>query len=229
MERIKIPAALPWIAPFASYLILTHIALTAPDGYYPWLYVMCTLVTAAFTAYLLLISNVVRPHRRILPGVVFGLIGIVLWIYLCGLGIDKQLAAMLPEWLRPEARAAFNPFEEISDPVLRWAFITIRVAGIALLVPVVEELFWRGWLMRWIVAHDWEKVPIGKFTPASFLWVTVLFTMAHPEWLAAAVWCALINLLLYWKKDLWNCMVAHGVSNLCLAVYVMAFDAWELW
>jgi CAAX prenyl protease-like protein len=92
-----------------------------------------------------------------------------------------------------------------------------------------EELFWRGWLMRWIISKDWAGLEIGTFTTGSFLWVTLLFTMAHPEWLAAAVWCVLINLLLYWKKDLWNCIVAHGVSNLCLAAYIMLYDAWYLW
>jgi len=229
MDRINIPPALPWIAPFASYLIFSQIAVAAPVEYYPWLYVLCVSVAGVFTGYLLMISKVVRPHLRILPGVIFGVIGIALWIYLTGPKIDGHFAAMLPEWLRPGPRAAFNPFEEISDPAARWAFIAIRVAGIALLVPVAEELFWRGWLMRWVISHQWEKVPVGRFTLASFLWVTVLFTMAHPEWLAAFVWCALINLLLYWKKDLWNCIVAHGISNLCLAVYVMVFEAWELW
>ncbi len=229
MARINIPPALPWVAPFAAFLICAKIAVSAPEEYYPCLYTLCVIITGIFTVYLLVVSRVVHPHLRILPGIFFGLVGIVLWIYLCGLGIEARIAAMLPEWLQPEARAAFNPFAQISDPVYRWAFIGIRVTGMAILVPIVEELFWRGWLMRWVISHEWEKVPIGKFTPASFLWVTALFTMAHPEWLAAAVWCALINMLLYWKKDLWNCIVAHAVSNLCLAVYVMKFDAWNLW
>ncbi len=229
MQKINIPPSLPWIAPFVSFLLCIKVVVSAPEQYYPWLYTLCVIITSAFTVYLLVISKAVRPHLRIAPGVLFGLVGIALWIYLCGLDLESHVAGMLPEWLKPEARAAFNPFEQISDPVALWTFIGIRVAGMAVVVPVVEELFWRGWLMRWIISHDWQKVPIGKFTPASFLWVTGLFTLAHPEWLAAAVWCALINLLLYWKKDLWNCIVAHSVSNFCLAVYVMKFNAWNLW
>lgn len=53
--------------------------------------------------------------------------------------------------------------------------------------------------------------------------------MAHPEWLAAAVYSLLMNGLLYWKKDIWQCIVAHGVSNLLLAVYVLASGNWWLW
>jgi hypothetical protein len=59
--------------------------------------------------------------------------------------------------------------------------------------------------------------------------VTLMFTLAHPEWMAAAVYCVLLNLLLSWTRDLWNCVVAHGVSNLVLGVYVLWTDSWELW
>src|SRR5262249_30767252 len=101
--------------------------------------------------------------------------------------------------------------------------------GLAVLVPVAEELFWRGFLARWLVNPDWQRQPLGHFTPASFIIVTVLFTLAHPEWLAAAVYCALLNGLLAWKRDLWNCVVAHGVSNLALGVYILTEKDWKLW
>ncbi len=221
--------SLPWIAPFTAYLVLSQAAAAVPHDYYPWAYAACTIITSGITLYLLSCWKIVKPHRQILPGLAAGIIGIILWISLSSLGADETMAAVLPEWLRPAPRAAFNPFEAITDPATRWLFIAVRVTGLALLVPVAEELFWRGWLMRWIISRDWAGLEIGTFTMGSFLSVTLLFTMAHPEWLAAAVWCVLINLLLYWKKDLWNCIVAHGVSNLCLAAYVMLHDAWYLW
>ncbi len=224
-----LPAALVWTAPFVLYLVLTQAISIAPETYYPWLYTTCVVITGAITIYLIAKARPVKPHARILPGVVFGLVGIVLWIYLDRLGMEQYLYRVFPAWLRPEARVAFNPFGQINDPVARWLFIAVRTAGLVLLVPIAEELFWRGWLIRWIISQEWYEVPVGKFTLSSFLLVTFLFTLAHPEWLAAAAWCILINLLLYWKKDLWNCMVAHAVTNLCLAVYVMVFDVWSLW
>jgi CAAX prenyl protease-like protein len=96
-------------------------------------------------------------------------------------------------------------------------------------VPVVEELFWRGFLLRWVISANWEGHPVGIFTMRSFLWVVLLFTLAHPEWLAAAVYCALMNILLYWKKDLWLCIVAHSTSNLLLVFYILMTGSWELW
>ena len=62
-----------------------------------------------------------------------------------------------------------------------------------------------------------------------FLIVILLFTVAHPEWLAAAVYCALLNGLFYWKKCLWCCIVAHSVSNLVLGAYILTTGAWWLW
>ena len=108
-------------------------------------------------------------------------------------------------------------------------FIFIRMIGLAILVPAVEEVFWRGFLARWLVAEKWEEVPIGKFTVSSFLFVTILFTTAHPEWIAAFVYCSLLNGYLIWKKDLWSCVVAHGVSNLVLGVYVLVTAQYQLW
>jgi ABC-type spermidine/putrescine transport system permease subunit II len=70
---------------------------------------------------------------------------------------------------------------------------------------------------------------LGRFGVRSFVAVTVLFAVAHPEWLAAAVYCVLLNGLVYWKKDLWSCVVAHAVSNLALAVYILTTESWWLW
>jgi CAAX prenyl protease-like protein len=105
----------------------------------------------------------------------------------------------------------------------------MRLIGLVILVPIAEELFWRGFLLRWVISSAWRDVPLGAFSFRSFFIVTVLFATTHPEWLAAAVYCALLNGVLYWKKDLWSCVVAHAASNSMLAVYVMATESWWLW
>jgi CAAX prenyl protease-like protein len=110
-----------------------------------------------------------------------------------------------------------------------WGFVAVRLVGLALVVPVAEELFWRGFLARWLLGPDWQTRPVGQFTPVSFAIVTLLFTLAHPEWVAAAVYCALLNGLAYWTRDLWNCVVAHAVSNLVLGGYILTTGDWKLW
>ena len=72
-------------------------------------------------------------------------------------------------------------------------------------------------------------VTIRELQLRSFLWIVMLFTLAHPEWFAASIYCILLNILLYWKKDLWLCIVAHGTSNLVLGIYVLLTGSWVLW
>jgi CAAX prenyl protease-like protein len=220
--------ALPWVLPFFLYLLLTQIPPQFPR-HYPLLYALCVLAVGVVTIGLLRGRGLVRCHRQVLAGILFGIAGIALWIFLADLDLERYLFTLLPEGLRPQPRAAFNPFLEIVHPASRWGFVAVRLLGIAVLVPVAEELFWRGFLLRWIIAADWQAVEPGRYSFKSFFWVTLLFTLAHPEWLAAAAYCMLMNLLIYWKKDLWNCIVAHSVSNLCLAIYVLATGTWKLW
>jgi CAAX prenyl protease-like protein len=97
-------------------------------------------------------------------------------------------------------------------------------------VPVIEELFWRGWLMRWLVRSDFERVPLGAYVPRAF-WVTaVLFGLEHgPYWdvgLAAGV---AYNWWMVRTKSLADCVLAHGVTNGCLAGYVLAGGDWSYW
>jgi CAAX prenyl protease-like protein len=219
---------LPYVLPFALYLGLTQVPSPTAAGYAVQ-YAAVVLVVGLATAALLRGRRLLQPHGRVLPGILVGLAGIALWIGLSRLGLERELTADWPAWLRPQPRPAFNPFASLAEPLVCWGFVAVRLAGLALLVPVAEELFWRGFLLRWLTAADWQERPPGQFTPLAFAGVTFLFTLAHPEWLAAAVYCALLNGLLRWTGDLWNCVVAHGVSNLALGVYVLTTGTWELW
>lgn len=219
---------LPYVLPFALYLLLTQIPRQFP-ACYPWLYALCVTLVGLATITLLRGKRLVRFHGHILPGILVGIVGIVLWILLCNLQLEATIMNSLPGWLQPQPRAAFNPLQDISNPFGQWSFIAVRILGMAVLVPFAEEIFWRGFLLRWIISPNWQKLEIGSYSLKSFCWVVLLFTLAHPEWLAAIVYCSLLNLLLYWKRDLWNCIVAHGISNLILAIYVLATGTWQLW
>jgi CAAX prenyl protease-like protein len=219
---------IPYVVPFLVYLGLVQIPAAYPE-HYAWLYSAAVVITGLITFWLLRGRGLLGPHARVGPGILVGLVGIALWIGICQLAWDEHIAAVLPSLLRPGPRVGFNPFAEIADPIARWSFVVARFAGLVVLVPVAEELFWRGFLARWLVSPDWQTQRLGRFTPFSFGGVTLLFTLAHPEWLAAAVYCILLNLLLMWTRDLWNCVVAHGVSNLVLGIYVVATESWQLW
>lgn len=217
-----------YVAPFVFYLAGTSLIARWGDAWYPWLYGLLVVGLLGALAWLLAGKEILRPHLRIASGVAVGLVGIAMWIGLASLHVEQTLAEFLPEWLRPEARVAYNPLQQL-DGLSVWAFIAVRLAGIAIVVPLAEELFWRGFLLRWLIDPEWEKVPVGEFTLSSCAIVTLMFTLAHPEWLAAASYCLLINALLYWKRDLWLCVVAHAVSNFVLAIYVLSTGEWWLW
>jgi len=219
---------LSYVGPFALYLILTQFPPLYPDSY-AWTYPAVVVVVGAATVAFLHGKQILRPHRHVAVGIAAGVVGIALWIFLSRLHLERSLFAWLPEAFQPKARAGFDPFTRIADPSARWGFVGFRLAGLVLVVPVAEELFWRGFLLRWLISPNWQELRLGQFSWFSFAGVVVLFTLAHPEWFAAAVYCALLNGLMIWKRDLWNCVVAHAISNLILAVYILSTQNWELW
>jgi len=109
-------------------------------------------------------------------------------------------------------------------------FLLLRAAGSALLVPIVEELFWRGWLMRWLIDHDFQRVPLGTYIPSAF-WITAaLFASEHASyWEVGLLAGVAYNWWVIRTKNLADCMLAHAVTNAVLAVYVIAAQAWQYW
>ena len=217
-----------FVVPFVLYLLGTS-SIGSLGVPYPIGYVGVCMACGIVTAALLWKFSVLKPHWDLLPAVAVGLIGIVLWIALSSLHLEKYVLVMLPNWLRPESRVAFNPFEQMDSIALAWGFVAARMIGLAIIVPIAEELFWRGFLLRWLEKEDWRSVKIGEFGLQSGAIVVLLFTLAHPEWLAACVYCSLLNGYFWLKKDLWGCVVAHAVSNGMLGIYVLTTASWQLW
>jgi CAAX prenyl protease-like protein len=227
-DFLKSPAA-AYVLPFVLYLLGTSFIARYGDEAYPVAYAVVVLLVGCAAILLLRGKRAFRIHASVFWGVFFGVVGIVLWILISELEIERRLTAGLPDFMQPQERVGYNPFEVMGNSWQVWAFVAVRLLGIAVLVPIAEELFWRGFLLRWLIDPEWEKVPLGEFTWQSCLIVTLMFTLAHPEWLAAASYCLLINGLLYWKRDLWLCIIAHATSNLLLVIYVLNTEAWWLW
>jgi CAAX prenyl protease-like protein len=109
-------------------------------------------------------------------------------------------------------------------------FLLVRAGGSALVVPFAEELFWRGWLMRRLMAADFREVPLGAYSAQAF-WITaLLFASEHgPFWdvgLAAGV---AYNWWIVRTRNLADCVLAHAVTNACLGAYVVLAGAWRYW
>jgi len=105
----------------------------------------------------------------------------------------------------------------------------VRLLGAAAVVPVMEELFWRSFLLRYLIAADFAKVPIGRFTWPSFLISSVLFGLEHNMYLAGIMAGVAYNLLLYRTKSVAQCVLSHAVTNLLLGIYVLYTGSWQFW
>lgn len=174
--------------------------------------------------------------RWSLAGVAFGAVGIGFWLLPTTLYDLMGLTGKTEGWLRwlgvAARRDGFNPglFEE---PLAYWASLTLRMFRAVVVVALVEEIFWRGFLMRFLC--DWEgdywRQPFGKATWLSFGVVTGLFVLAHGslDWAAAAVYGSLTYGLCVWSKSLGACVIMHATANLLMGLYVMAYGKYGLW
>lgn len=220
--------ALPYVLPMAGFLLMTTAEsyLPAHDGqpsntWYPLLYsakviVVATLAWASRSTWRDLSP---RPSARILAlAAAIGLLVAVVWV-----GLDRHypLLSFLGK------RTSFDP-TYMSTPA-RWGFIAMRLIGLALLVPLIEELFWRSFVIRLVIDADFEKVPVGKVTPMAAVVTSALFGLAHPEWLPGILTGLAWAWLLWRSGSLAACVVSHVVANLALGVYVVATGNWHFW
>ena len=112
------------------------------------------------------------------------------------------------------------------SPFVLWP----RIFRAVVLVPVIEELFWRGWLMRWLISPRFERVPMGTYQPAAF-WITaILFASEHgPYWDVGLVAGIVYNWWMVRTRSLGDCILAHAITNACLCGYVVATRHFEYW
>ncbi len=117
----------------------------------------------------------------------------------------------------------------VSENLTRSYLIIFRIIGAAVVVPIMEEIFWRSWLLRYIISQDFQSVGIGRFTLPSFLIGTVMFGLEHNLWLAGIMAGAFYSILLYRTKSLVQCILAHAITNLLLGIYVIYTGKWFFW
>jgi CAAX prenyl protease-like protein len=124
-------------------------------------------------------------------------------------------------------RAAFDPTR--LPLVRRVGFLAVRFFGLVALVPLVEELFWRSFLMRWVIDPEFRNVPVGYVTKKGALITSALFALVHPEWLPALLTGLAWSWLLWRTKSLWACVISHAAANLGLGLYVLCTGSWRFW
>lgn len=201
-------------------------------GQYPIVYTVKIALTVAAMAF------VVPGYRRYrfrvsLLAVVVGVVGVAVWVVICHRGWERAVLAPLglAKFLGLGERPAYDPLTELAaTPAWAYTFLAIRFAGLALVVPVIEEFFLRGFLMRFVIRENWWAVPFGTLTPLAAVVGTAVPMLMHPaELIAAAVWFSLVTWLMWRTRNIWDCVAAHAVTNLLLGIYVVTQHEWQLW
>ena len=223
------PTALPYVAPMIGFL-----AITAAEGYLPtrgggvdplWYPVVYAIKVAIVAVLAWMCRSTWRDLApRPSPGTlalatVLGLGVAALWV-----GLDGHYPA-LP--FLGGKRSSFDP--NVMPRPGMVAFVAVRLLGLVVLVPLIEELFWRSFLMRWVIDQDFARVPIGRVTPLAAGVTSVAFGLAHPEWLPGLITGLAWAWLVWQAKSLSACVVSHAVANLALGLYVIATGDWKYW
>lgn len=141
-------------------------------------------------------------------------------VFLVWIGLDQ-------EWAVLSRSVGFIPHDP--EGGTDWFKALARLAGFALVVPVMEELFWRSFLLRWLERHDFLSVAPRLVGMRAFLITTVLFSLEHDRWLAGAVAGALYNWLYMRSGNLWVPIAAHAVTNAVLGVWILHTQNWQFW
>ncbi len=204
-----------------------------------WVYPVQTLVCGA-----LLLGwwrhYTFTPWRGLGLAAAFGILGIAAWIA-PGLILhwNRDPGMAWPAWWNwlewSDRYDGFDPTLLDGHPAGKAASIAMRFLRMVVVVPLVEEIFWRGFLMRYIVAEirqsEWQKVAFGTHHWISFVITTLGVTFIHnrADWPAAFVWGALMYLVAVRTRSLGACVLMHAVGNLILGIYVLQTRQWGFW
>lgn len=214
---------IPYVAPFGVFVLLLGLKNQTPWNA-QWEYPIRSLVVSALVC---VVSWRVISNRPAFPlrSAIVGLAVFAIWIGPDIIWPGYRTHRIFQNALTGAATTSL-PTEALSNPV----FLSFRVLGSAVLVPIIEELFWRGWLMRYLISADFEKIPLGAYSHQAF-WITaMLFATEHgPYWDVGLLAGLAYGAWMLRTRNLADCMIAHGVTNACLAVYVIVFNRVEYW
>ena len=222
-RRLLDHPAVPYVVPFASFLFLLAIQDWVPLPQSVEFGARLVLLAAILWIFSRSAIDLGMSHPA--GSVAIGLGVFALWV--------------LPDALFPEYRQHWlfhNPIVgavrtslkagSAGDPLS----LALRTARAIAIVPLVEELFWRGWLMRWLVGSDFQKIPLGAYSAKAVWIVALLFAAEHgPYWDVGLAAGLIYNLWMCRVKRLGDLIWAHAITNAGLCAYVLYTHKWEFW
>ena len=214
--------------PYMSYLLLLSLVSVVPADW-EWLAIVVRGVGSLAVVWLL------RKHLP-LGGKPYWLIAVAggvfaAWMWYIGQCMfdGVGLGGRLP--LYPGSKMVEDPRDLLGAGRLFWATAVLRITVAVTAVPIVEEIFWRAFLLRaFINWNEFERIPLGKFTLFSFIGTALLSTVQHPDNWGVSILCWLLfNALFYWTRSVLCLVIVHAVTNFVLYVGVIRVGDWVFW
>lgn len=151
----------------------------------------------------------------------------VLWSVAVGMGVFLLWINLDYGWMSFGHATGYDPRKLSGD--IDWSLALPRLLGAALVVPVMEELFWRSFVLRWIAHPEFSDVSPAQVGLRALLASSVLFGMAHTLWLAGIVAGLAYGWLYMKSKNLWAPVLAHATTNGMLGLWVLHTGQWGFW
>jgi len=206
------------VLPFAVFL-----ALTFGQGWFGsasryWMYLAKTLVGAGLIW--VVWPYVAEMRWRFSWAAVLAGVGVfVVWV-----GLNDYYPKL------GQGGVPWNPHDRFgAGSGLAILFVWVRIVGSTLVVPPIEEVFYRSFLYRYVITNNFLSVPLGAFKWTPFLVTSAVFGLAHFEWLAGILCGCAYQGLVCWKHRLGDAMTAHAITNFLLGLWVVYRGAWQFW
>ena len=217
-RKLEASPLLVRVVPFAVFVALTFCQGQFGDAGRFWFYLAKTGI-GAWLIWTVRPWVVEMKWSCSWEAVVAGVAVFAIWVGLDG--FYPKLGKTSANW---DPHSAFG-----RDSALAWMFVAVRILGSSIVVPPLEEIFYRSFLYRYIAKPDFQSVPLGQFSWTPFLATSVVFGLAHQEWLAGILCGFAYQSLVCRKKRLGDAISAHAVTNFLLGVWIVWKGAWHFW
>jgi len=206
------------VVPFVVFLVLTFCQGQFGEASRYWFYLAKTL---AGMWLILEMRPFVAEMRWALS---WEAVGVGIAIFAIWVGLDPFYPKLLKSGATGNPAVVFG-----AGSALTWLFLAVHIAGMTLVVPPLEEVFYRSFLYRYIAKPDFQSVPLNRFAWTPFLATAAVFGFSHNEWLAGIICGAAYQWLVIRKNRLGDAMTAHAITNCLLGIWVVWRGAWNFW
>ena len=152
----------------------------------------------------------------------------ILVAFAAGVGVFLLWINLDFSWAALGKPSAFDPTLPDGSG-LAWGFVSFRLLGLAVVVPVMEELFWRSFLLRWVDKQDFLASDPRKVSLRAVILCSLLFASEHNLWLAGLL-AGLVYSLVYMRGgNLWLPIISHATTNAVLGWWILTNKQWQFW